>query len=1185
MTFTRLNIGIRTIVPALSFFIGLIGASSCNSIERRESGTEQNTANSRQWYRQALVDLGAKIDMASVNAGIAISRGMGKDVKGKAYRFTNGQWVPFNEFAYSDYPLIARSDSSNIWTINHLTHDGAYRPVLSSFYQQRRSEIPLPGVMWDEVDYVMFKGLHRFADGTAWMVGQQGHILYYDGRNWEEVKSPLINVGRTTVYEGDLNDIVMTSRRTGWAVGRNGNIIRYQNGEWSKAESPINQTLQSISMLNDSTGWAVGNSGTILQCRRYQWTAVQSDVREQLSSVTAADERNAWIVGNNSTLLSFDGTLWRADRSAEIYDDHFTDISAVKDSSGQFQFWIIGNEGIYTTYQSLGVSFTDVTDQAGLRRIGKLGHFFGRSSADRPDLLVANDGGTSLLYEINDENVFTDITGGTALITSPKDALIMAVGDVNNDGEQDILEITDHRNFGMYLGTGAGGFREFTERSLLSFDEINPLFPAAAKFIDLDNDGNLDLYVSNYDLPDQIFSGDGTGRFFRIAADIGIAKILHHASYGAVFGDFNNDRLTDILIPYYVSSGGKFFSMFRNTGRWTFEEIEDSIFTSSTDLSPTAATVLDFNNDGHLDLYIHSQKIAPLLWMNDGTGKFTDVSRRYGFTEFAGQLEPINGIVANADVNNDGWIDIFAGSRLFVNSPNAGFTEVAVRVGIQFVGTPAFADVDNDGDQDIFIGSSRAALGKGDRAALYRNNVNKSNYLKVRVESDVSNRTSIGARIEVTDGTEMKQVRVIGLGGSQLTTQNLQEVHFGVDRPSTVSVTFPSGIVRTLQDIQPGSTLTITESNMVTRTGILIVQSILRMLNLFTVPMLVMHFIIISIVVVLLVAIGRWLDALSIVRRPLTIIAAAVTYLFFLHAAMYETEIVRSVIAGAGSLAVSVSGMLVARSVIRKREAQFIGHFKIVELLGSGGMGKVYKAIDTVTKQSVALKVLNPELLKDPENRRRLSAEGHLLSSFRHPNIVKVFETGESNGQGFIAMEYLSGGTLREKLEQEHPLSLDEIKQYLLQICDGLSEVHNSDIIHRDLKTGNVMLHEDGTVRIMDFGLSKSPLVTTMTTLGTVLGTLGYVAPEQVTGLNVDRRTDIFSFGVLMYELLTKELPFKGENEIALIHSIFNTVPSAPSEKRPDIPKEWDTIVMKCLSKDPNARYASVNEIQILLNT
>jgi serine/threonine-protein kinase len=308
--------------------------------------------------------------------------------------------------------------------------------------------------------------------------------------------------------------------------------------------------------------------------------------------------------------------------------------------------------------------------------------------------------------------------------------------------------------------------------------------------------------------------------------------------------------------------------------------------------------------------------------------------------------------------------------------------------------------------------------------------------------------------------------------------------------------------------------------------------------------------------------------------------AVIVLFLALIHFSIYQHEIVSTAIAFGGTGISTVIALYFGKVIIERREARFIAHYRIYELLGAGGMGSVYKAVDSVTKNVVALKVLNPELLKDPENRRRLSAEGHLLSSFNHPHIVKVFEIGESSGRGYIAMEYLGGGTLRQKLEQEHPLSKVDIAKFFIQVCDGLEEVHQKGIVHRDLKTGNLMLTGDGNIRIMDFGLSKSPLVTTMTSLGTVLGTLGYVAPEQITSMNVDQRTDIFSLGVILYELLTMELPFKGENEIALIHSIFNTEPPVPSTFRNDIPAGWEPIIMKCLAKDANKRYSSVAELK-----
>jgi len=256
-----------------------------------------------------------------------------------------------------------------------------------------------------------------------------------------------------------------------------------------------------------------------------------------------------------------------------------------------------------------------------------------------------------------------------------------------------------------------------------------------------------------------------------------------------------------------------------------------------------------------------------------------------------------------------------------------------------------------------------------------------------------------------------------------------------------------------------------------------------------------------------------------------------------------------------------------------------IAHYRLKEKIGAGGMGEVFRAIDLNTKKSLAVKVLHSELLEEPENRTRLGREGNIMSSFDHPNIIKAFEIGENNGRGFIAMELMTGGTLSDYLKQNHPLSPNIVKKFLMQICSGLMEIHNNNIIHRDMKTGNIMLDENGNVKIMDFGLSKSPLITTMTSLGTVLGTLGYVAPDQITGMNVDHRVDIFSLGVIMYELLMNDLPFKGENEMALIHNIFNLKPKKPSGKRKDLSGKWDDLIFKCLEKEPEDRYNQVEEL------
>ncbi|MBW7888721.1 MAG: protein kinase [Bacteroidetes bacterium] len=1135
------------------------------------------------WYRQAVVDLGYRIHMQSPEQGMAISRGIGTDTPGKAYIFSKGIWSSFLEYPYSDYPLIDGKDSV-LLTIHHLTHHGAYRPVVEIFQHGISREIPFPKIMWDATDYVMMKGLHVFSDGTAWAVGQQGRIVYFNGKVWKETASPLLKPNRSTVFEGDLNDIAMTSKTTGWAVGRNGIILRYENGSWKIIESPTETALQKISMVNDSTGWAVGNSGVILQCRAGKWNTIENEIHEEFFSVYALNDHRAWIVGNNSTLLTWNGKTWQQDNALKIYDDVFNDVSAVKDSAGAIHLWVIGNKGIYTNSQSLDFSFTDITSEASLRRTGKIGFFFERSKTDYPDLFIVNDDGASLLFENNKNNFYTDVTSETELLTAPRNAAATAVGDINNDGAVDILQITDHKNFKLYFGSPFGGLNDGTEYSQLSFSEINPLTPIAAKFIDLDNDGNLDLFLSNYLHPDQLFRNDGTGKFTNISERLNFEKEQNLETYGAVFGDFNNDGLMDIFIPYYVSYKNKFFDLFLNKGNFHFERQTDTSFYSTRDLSPTAALAQDFNNDGLLDIFVHSQKAPPILFLQTADHHFKNVSASVGLSHTNVHPEPINGIVSCADVNNDGWIDIFDGSKLYLNSPQFYFTEVSERVGIQFTGTPTFADIDNDGDMDIYIGSKRESLGQGDRAALFRNNFNQNSFIKVRAVGDISNRMAVGAKILLEDETAAVQSRTIGLGTNQAGAQNLNEVHFGVkkNKQYSVKIIFPNASDDTVAfyNVTAGTILEATESVFLMHYVIVALKSIQRTLLSF-------HWIFLMILALCAIllsygwrAAGKLLHTEKITQKVYTQILFAALFLL-LFQVIFQRQFFSAFGAAFGSsIVIGAVSLLLAGNRIRKREAQYISHFKILELLGQGGMGKVYKAIDTTSKNIVALKILNQELLKDPENRKRLSAEGHLLSSFHHPNIVRVYEIGESSERGFIAMEFLSGGTLKEKLEQIHPLSFFEILRYITEVCIGLEEVHRNNIVHRDLKTGNVMLAEDGSVRIMDFGLSKSPLVTTMTSLGTVLGTLGYVAPEQVTSTNVDQRTDIFSLGVLMYELLTNQMPFKGENEIALIHSIFNTVPLPPSSLRNDLPKEMDEIVMKCLAKDIEQRFHSVAAVR-----
>jgi serine/threonine protein kinase len=251
---------------------------------------------------------------------------------------------------------------------------------------------------------------------------------------------------------------------------------------------------------------------------------------------------------------------------------------------------------------------------------------------------------------------------------------------------------------------------------------------------------------------------------------------------------------------------------------------------------------------------------------------------------------------------------------------------------------------------------------------------------------------------------------------------------------------------------------------------------------------------------------------------------------------------------------------------------QTISHYRILEKLGEGGMGVVYKAEDTKLKRTVALKFLPPELTRDADAKARFTREAQAAAALNHPNICTIHEVGEHDGQSFIAMELVEGQSLKDRIERG-PLPIDDAISLAIQTGEGLGEAHEKEIVHRDIKPGNIMLAARGQAKILDFGLARLGTHTKLTKADTTLGTVAYMSPEQASGRDVDRRTDIWSLGVVLYEMLTGLLPFRGEYEQALIYQIMNAAPEPITSLRSGVPMELERIVTKCLEKNRDERY------------
>jgi DNA helicase-2/ATP-dependent DNA helicase PcrA len=274
-------------------------------------------------------------------------------------------------------------------------------------------------------------------------------------------------------------------------------------------------------------------------------------------------------------------------------------------------------------------------------------------------------------------------------------------------------------------------------------------------------------------------------------------------------------------------------------------------------------------------------------------------------------------------------------------------------------------------------------------------------------------------------------------------------------------------------------------------------------------------------------------------------------------------------------------------------EGTFIAHYRIIEPLGMGGMGAVYKAHDEKLHRMVALKVLSPEAVAQEDRRRRFLQEARAASALNHPHILTVYEIGEADDKPYMVMEYIQGETLRQRIIAGALLFKDAL-EIAIQVAEGLTKAHEHGIVHRDLKPENLMISPDGYAKILDFGLAKlvehrqpaltndsaeKTLIQVKTQTGMILGTINYMSPEQLLGQRVDKRSDIFSFGVVLYEMATGQCPFANENKIDMMHAILHEEPKPPHAVKAGLPLDLQRIVSKTLAKEPKQRYQTIREL------
>jgi serine/threonine protein kinase len=257
----------------------------------------------------------------------------------------------------------------------------------------------------------------------------------------------------------------------------------------------------------------------------------------------------------------------------------------------------------------------------------------------------------------------------------------------------------------------------------------------------------------------------------------------------------------------------------------------------------------------------------------------------------------------------------------------------------------------------------------------------------------------------------------------------------------------------------------------------------------------------------------------------------------------------------------------------------YIGKYKILQIIGMGGMGVIYKAVQEPLNRIVALKVLSPQLSNNDELSQRFEIEAKAISMLQHQNIVSIYEYGEDKGYRFFAMQFIDGEDLSQRIQSRKSMPIPEIIDISKHICRGLRYAHSQNVIHRDIKSQNVLIDKENIARLSDFGIAKIFSAAHLTLTGVTVGTPEYMSPEQAEGAEVDAKTDIYSLGVVIYEMLTRKPPFLANNPVAVAYKHVHEIPSPPSAKRRDTPKRLELIVLKALKKDKKDRYDSVDEM------
>lgn len=1103
---------------------------------------------------------------------------------GLLYRWQQGEWTPWKTSPVQAARtfVLGVDPAGSLWLCAYSpTDEATYGGLRVRHYDGRRwwEEIVAPGIWPQAISMVSAE--------EGWIGGNNGSLLHRSAGVWRRTSLALNEAERRG---RNVHALKMLSRDEGWLVGASGLVAHYSAGQWRIVPVPQAVRSENLYALDVAAGrslWLAGSRGLLARLDAQGWHLFRATGSFHLMGLAMVSAVDGWAVGEYGTILRWDGKAWRRQLSptlATLYD-----VAMVSAEEG----WIVGNDVVLRSSPRRRLQLRD-------------GELRGRYSVSRqPGLQIAAvdaDGDRDLdlfslqptaihLFENRGEEGFYEASG----LAPPALSILAqhAWGDVDGDGDLDLLVLA-RSPAAAWLYRNRGGLR-FAPPERLAVGPLGGNDSAA--FVDLDGDGDLDLYVARsagqHELPNLIYHNDGNGSFRLVDASTGDKGIEMFTLWGDVDGDLD----VDAVLP---GNGGRELSLLINRGGTLRDATAGSgLDTPLGDGQMFQGGLLDLDLDGDLDLLLLGDRLY--AFRGDGKAHFR---RDDALFDAVLNNPAVPSTLSNAgDLDHDGYPEILLqpvtrggrSVRLFSRGPDGRYHDIASQAGLAGVAGNAavFADWDGDGDLDLYVAGDEGGY-------LLENLRDDGGYLTLRLHGDRGNRPAFGSQVRLWDAGHLGEPRFLrghqqlGVGFNPSGVQEVSALVFGADprRSYDVEVLFPSGRRAVERDLRPGRVLDIYESPPGMRQVVLGWRWARRACRAADfrreLPKLAL--------VLLALLLWRSLAAELLGARQLArrwSLSAGLLGAYLVTAGCLAVDRRPSadslqLLGFAGVLSVLT---VVDRRLTSWRSSRYLGPYRLHETLGEGGMGVVYRARHVVTGQAVALKVLHPRVTDREDHRLRFLREARILTRLEHPNIVRVFETGEIGGRGYISMELLAGESLRRRVRRDGPLAAAEVRLVLEAACGALACAHRQGVVHRDVKSDNLFLVEAAAghgggqprVKLMDFGLSRASDMNTLTDRSALLGTLPYMPPEVLAGQAPDARSDLYSLGVVAFESLTGRLPFEAGDEGSLLARIQTGEPAPLRDLRPDVPEPLARLVEALLARDPRQRPASAEAVSAML--